>query len=123
MKLKLLAVLIGGFFIIPPTYAEYYFNPKFIGQDVADLSAFEKGDGIPPGHYTTDIYVNNALVQSNASVAFAINAHGNSEPLFNANSLISLGLKLDNNQVIDSSKEPTPSAFLQEMFPGSSDRI
>ncbi|HHU3603132.1 TPA: FimD/PapC N-terminal domain-containing protein [Escherichia coli] len=43
-----------------PVDAEYYFNPRFLSNDLAesvDLSAFTKGREAPPGTYRVDIYL------------------------------------------------------------------
>ncbi|HBB1327641.1 TPA: fimbrial biogenesis outer membrane usher protein [Escherichia coli] len=72
-----------------PVDAEYYFNPRFLSNDLAesvDLSAFTKGREAPPGTYRVDIYLNDefmggkvlmTLKYGNKSVPFgAIVTHG-----------------------------------------------
>lgn len=52
--------------------ADLYFNPNFLSDNqsaVADLSAFEKGQEIPPGTYRVDIYLNNVFM-STSDVTF-----------------------------------------------------
>lgn len=47
------------------TQAELYFNPRFFADDpsaVADLSAFENGQEVPPGTYRVDIYLNDGFM-------------------------------------------------------------
>lgn len=118
MKLKLLTALIGGvLFVKTSAYAGNYFNPKFIGQEVADLSAFEKGDGIPPGRYTTDIYVNDNLVLQSTSVAFVIDASGNITPQFSTKELTSIGIKVDGLQLDNNTQDSAAIALLQQKIP------
>ena len=48
-----------------PVDAEYYFNPRFLSNDLAesvDLSAFTKGREAPPGTYRVDIYLNDEFM-------------------------------------------------------------
>lgn len=50
-----------------PVDAEYYFNPRFLSNDLAesvDLSAFTKGREAPPGTYRVDIYLNDEFMCS-----------------------------------------------------------
>ncbi|MGU0043828.1 FimD/PapC N-terminal domain-containing protein [Escherichia coli] len=50
-----------------PVDAEYYFNPRFLSNDLAesvDLSAFTKGREAPPGTYRVDIYLNDEFMTS-----------------------------------------------------------
>ncbi|HAX8846484.1 fimbria/pilus outer membrane usher protein [Escherichia coli] len=50
-----------------PVDAEYYFNPRFLSNDLAesvDLSAFTKGREAPPGTYRVDIYLNDEFMAS-----------------------------------------------------------
>lgn len=50
-----------------PVDAEYYFNPRFLSNDLAesvDLSAFTKGREAPPGTYRVDIYLNDEFMFS-----------------------------------------------------------
>ncbi len=79
----------GGFTIKPlalcllisgavPTYAEVYFNPRFLSDDpaaVADLSTFESGLEAPPGTYRVDIYMNDGFMLTR-NVTFQISGDG-----------------------------------------------
>lgn len=56
-----------------PVDAEYYFNPRFLSNDLAesvDLSAFTKGREAPPGTYRVDIYLNDEFMTTGVRVAF-----------------------------------------------------
>lgn len=49
----------------PFSYADLYFNPRFLADDpqaVADLSNFENGQELPPRTYRVDIYLNNGYM-------------------------------------------------------------
>ena len=121
MERKYLAIMICcGLCLATPVNAEYYFNPKFIGQDVADLSAFEKGDGVPPGNYSTDIYINDTLMQQSANVVFAKDAKGNIAPQFTAKMLMALGIKTDGLQGKQPQEPLSAVYFLQDITPGAS---
>lgn len=54
--------------------AELYYNPRFLSEDldvVADLSAFSRGQEVPPGTYRVDIYLNDTYTATQ-DVAFQI---------------------------------------------------
>ncbi|EJE4976485.1 hypothetical protein M4648_001487 [Escherichia coli] len=54
-----LTIALGLATAVFPVDAEYYFNPRFLSNDLAesvDLSAFTKGREAPPGTYRVDIY-------------------------------------------------------------------
>ncbi len=56
-----LTIALGLATAVFPVDAEYYFNPRFLSNDLAesvDLSAFTKGREAPPGTYRVDIYLN-----------------------------------------------------------------
>ena len=59
-----LTIALGLATAVFPVDAEYYFNPRFLSNDLAesvDLSAFTKGREAPPGTYRVDIYLNDEL--------------------------------------------------------------
>ncbi len=54
-----LTIALGLATAVFPVDAEYYFNPRFLSNDLAesvDLSAFTKGREAPPGTYRIDIF-------------------------------------------------------------------
>ena len=60
-----LTIALGLATAVFPVDAEYYFNPRFLSNDLAesvDLSAFTKGREAPPGTYRVDIYLNDELL-------------------------------------------------------------
>ncbi|MDQ7099072.1 MULTISPECIES: fimbrial biogenesis usher protein [unclassified Serratia (in: enterobacteria)] len=64
-KEMLKSVMVILFISTSPTYAENYFNPRFLADDpesIADLSGFEKGLEAPPGSYRVDIYMNDGYM-------------------------------------------------------------
>lgn len=62
-----LTIALGLATAVFPVDAEYYFNPRFLSNDLAesvDLSAFTKGREAPPGTYRVDIYLNDEFMTS-----------------------------------------------------------
>ncbi|EFH4789084.1 fimbria/pilus outer membrane usher protein [Escherichia coli] len=62
-----LTIALGLATAVFPVDAEYYFNPRFLSNDLAesvDLSAFTKGREAPPGTYRVDIYLNDEFMYS-----------------------------------------------------------
>ena len=62
-----LTIALGLATAVFPVDAEYYFNPRFLSNDLAesvDLSAFTKGREAPPGTYRVDIYLNDEIMTS-----------------------------------------------------------
>lgn len=60
-----LTIALGLATAVFPVDAEYYFNPRFLSNDLAesvDLSAFTKGREAPPGTYRVDIYLNDEFM-------------------------------------------------------------
>nr|WP_250390069.1 FimD/PapC N-terminal domain-containing protein [Escherichia coli] len=60
-----LTIALGLATAVFPVDAEYYFNPRFLSNDLAesvDLSAFTKGREAPPGTYRVDIYLNDEWI-------------------------------------------------------------
>ncbi|WP_201793288.1 fimbria/pilus outer membrane usher protein [Escherichia coli] len=58
-----------------PVDAEYYFNPRFLSNDLAesvDLSAFTKGREAPPGTYRVDIYLNDEFMFRNSNASYSM---------------------------------------------------
>lgn len=82
-------------FLIKPSYAEIYFNPRFLSDDpteVADLSRFEQGQEVLPGIYRVDIYLNDSFAATR-DVEF-VNADDSNTvlPCFSAKELIQMGV-------------------------------
>ncbi|HFE1185201.1 TPA: fimbria/pilus outer membrane usher protein [Escherichia coli] len=87
-----------------PVDAEYYFNPRFLSNDLAesvDLSAFTKGREAPPGTYRVDIYLNDEFMASRDITFIADDNNADLIPCLSTDLLVSLGIKksalLDNN--------------------------
>ncbi|EIQ9159009.1 fimbrial protein, partial [Escherichia coli] len=62
-----LTIALGLATAVFPVDAEYYFNPRFLSNALAesvDLSAFTKGREAPPGTYRVDIYLNDEFMTS-----------------------------------------------------------
>jgi outer membrane usher protein len=79
----------------PSVWAELYFNPRFLSDDpaaVADLSAFEKGQEVPPGTYRVDIYMNDGFVTTR-DVTFQAGENGSGlSPCLTRGQLSSMGV-------------------------------
>lgn len=75
--------------------AELYFNPRFLADDpsaVADLSSFEKGQELPPGTYSVDIYLNDGFMTSR-DVTFSAGEDGHGlMPCLTRGQLANMGL-------------------------------
>lgn len=85
--------------------AEYYFNPRFLSNDLAesvDLSAFTKGREAPPGTYRVDIYLNDEFMTSRDITFIADDNNAELIPCLSTDLLVSLGIKksalLDNKE-------------------------
>lgn len=66
-----LTIALGLATAVFPVDAEYYFNPRFLSNDLAesvDLSAFTKGREAPPGTYRVDIYLNDEFMKRQTAV-------------------------------------------------------
>lgn len=100
MKIKISVLAISSvLFLSSKSWADYHFNPSFINQNnhsepVADLSAFEKGDSIPAGIHSTDIYIN-STPSAKRKIDFKKDRNGNSIPTFTLSDLQSLGINTD----------------------------
>ncbi|MDA6847342.1 fimbria/pilus outer membrane usher protein [Escherichia coli] len=88
-----------------PVDAEYYFNPRFLSNDLAesvDLSAFTKGREAPPGTYRVDIYLNDEFMTSRDITFIADDNNAELIPCLSTDLLVSLGIKkialLDNKE-------------------------
>ncbi|HFM1952409.1 TPA: fimbria/pilus outer membrane usher protein [Escherichia coli] len=88
-----------------PVDAEYYFNPRFLSNDLAesvDLSAFTKGREAPPGTYRVDIYLNDEFMASRDITFIADDNNADLIPCLSTDLLVSLGIKksalLDNKE-------------------------
>lgn len=88
-----------------PVDAEYYFNPRFLSNDLAesvDLSAFTKGREAPPGTYRVDIYLNDEFMTSRDITFIADDNNADLIPCLSTDLLVSLGIKksalLDNKE-------------------------
>lgn len=89
-----------------PVDAEYYFNPRFLSNDLAesvDLSAFTKGREAPPGTYRVDIYLNDEFMTSRDITFIADDNNADLIPCLSTDLLVSLGIKksalLDNRNI------------------------
>ncbi|EFN9584369.1 hypothetical protein D3K83_19550 [Escherichia coli] len=79
-----------------PVDAEYYFNPRFLSNDLAesvDLSAFTKGREAPPGTYRVDIYLNDEFMTSRDITFIADDNNAELIPCLSTDLLVSLGIK------------------------------
>ncbi|WP_082061127.1 fimbrial biogenesis usher protein [Pseudomonas sp. MRSN 12121] len=78
-----------------PVQAELYFNPRFLSDNpdaVADLSAFESGQEVPPGKYRVDIYLNSGFMVTR-DVAFKAGEKGHAlVPCLTRGQLSSMGV-------------------------------
>ncbi|EOW8932142.1 FimD/PapC N-terminal domain-containing protein [Escherichia coli] len=69
-----LTIALGLATAVFPVDAEYYFNPRFLSNDLAesvDLSAFTKGREAPPGTYRIDIYLNDEFMATSITLRSA----------------------------------------------------
>lgn len=79
-----------------PVEAEYYFNPRFLSNDLAesvDLSAFAKGREAPPGTYRVDIYLNDEFMTTRDVTFVADDNNADLTPCLSTDLLVSLGIK------------------------------
>lgn len=79
-----------------PVDAEYYFNPRFLSNDLAesvDLSAFTKGREAPPGTYRVDIYLNDEFMTSRDITFIADDNNADLIPCLSTDLLVNLGIK------------------------------
>ncbi|HAI3832416.1 TPA: usher protein [Escherichia coli] len=88
-----------------PVDAEYYFNPRFLSNDLAesvDLSAFTKGREAPPGTYRVDIYLNDEFMASRDITFIADDNNADLIPCLSTDLLVSLGIPLvpDQNNIL-----------------------
>ncbi|HCQ7696649.1 TPA: fimbrial biogenesis outer membrane usher protein, partial [Escherichia coli] len=100
-----------------PVDAEYYFNPRFLSNDLAesvDLSAFTKGREAPPGTYRVDIYLNDEFMTSRDITFIADDNNADLIPCLSTDLLVSLGIKksalLDNKEHLAEKHVPDNSA-------------
>lgn len=79
-----------------PVDAEYYFNPRFLSNDLAesvDLSAFTK-DARPHRTYRVDIYLNDEFMASRDITFIADDNNADLIPCLSTDLLVSLGIKI-----------------------------
>lgn len=100
-----LTIALGLATAVFPVDAEYYFNPRFLSNDLAesvDLSAFTKGHEAPPGTYRVDIYLNDEFMTSRDITFIADDNNADLIPCLSTDLLVSLGIKksalLDNKE-------------------------
>ncbi|EPH4503402.1 fimbria/pilus outer membrane usher protein [Escherichia coli] len=100
-----LTIALGLATAVFPVDAEYYFNPRFLSNDLAesvDLSAFTKGREAPPGTYRIDIYLNDEFMTSRDITFIADDNNADLIPCLSTDLLVSLGIKksalLDNKE-------------------------
>ncbi|WP_410403142.1 acid resistance putative oxidoreductase YdeP [Escherichia coli] len=100
-----LTIALGLATAVFPVDAEYYFNPRFLSNDLAesvDLSAFTKGREAPPGTYRVDIYLNDEFMTSRDITFIADDNNADLIPCLSTDLLVSLGIKksalLDNKE-------------------------
>ncbi|EFC1434293.1 TPA: acid resistance putative oxidoreductase YdeP [Escherichia coli] len=100
-----LTIALGLATAVFPVDAEYYFNPRFLSNDLAesvDLSAFTKGREAPPGTYRVDIYLNDEFMTSRDITFIADDNNAELIPCLSTDLLVSLGIKksalLDNKE-------------------------
>ncbi|EER9653397.1 fimbrial biogenesis outer membrane usher protein [Escherichia coli] len=100
-----LTIALGLATAVFPVDAEYYFNPRFLSNDLAesvDLSAFTKGREAPPGTYRVDIYLNDEFMTSRDITFIADDNNAELIPCLSTVLLVSLGIKkialLDNKE-------------------------
>lgn len=102
---SMLTIALGLATAVFPVDAEYYFNPRFLSNDLAesvDLSAFTKGREAPPGTYRVDIYLNDEFMTSRDITFIADDNNAELIPCLSTDLLVSLGIKkialLDNKE-------------------------
>ncbi|EOJ5894518.1 FimD/PapC N-terminal domain-containing protein [Escherichia coli] len=91
-----LTIALGLATAVFPVDAEYYFNPRFLSNDLAesvDLSAFTKGREAPPGTYRVDIYLNDEFMTSRDITFIADDNNAELIPCLSTDLLVSLGIK------------------------------
>ena len=91
-----LTIALGLATAVFPVDAEYYFNPRFLSNDLAesvDLSAFTKGREAPPGTYRVDIYLNDEFMTSRDITFIADDNNADLIPCLSTDLLVSLGIK------------------------------
>ncbi|HEK1627488.1 TPA: fimbrial biogenesis usher protein [Pseudomonas aeruginosa] len=85
-------------FVALPTFsakADIYFNPRFLSENpdaVADLTAFENGQEVPPGTYRVDIYLNDRFVTTRDVTFEAEGKGGGLLPCLTRGQLTSMGV-------------------------------
>ncbi|HCJ8591066.1 TPA: fimbria/pilus outer membrane usher protein [Escherichia coli] len=92
-----LTIALGLATAVFPVDAEYYFNPRFLSNDLAesvDLSAFTKGREAPPGTYLVDIYLNDEFMTSRDITFIADDNNAELIPCLSTDLLVSLGIKI-----------------------------
>ncbi len=121
-----LTIALGLATAVFPVDAEYYFNPRFLSNDLAesvDLSAFTKGREAPPGTYRVDIYLNDEFMTSRDITFIADDNNAELIPCLSTEFLVSLGIKksalLDNKEHSAEKHVPDNSACtpLQDRWP------
>ncbi|EMV6129107.1 fimbrial biogenesis outer membrane usher protein [Escherichia coli] len=112
-----LTIALGLATAVFPVDAEYYFNPRFLSNDLAesvDLSAFTKGREEPPGTYRVDIYLNDEFMTSRDITFIADDNNAELIPCLSTDLLVSLGIKksalLDNKEHLAEKHVPDNSA-------------
>lgn len=115
-----LTIALGLATAVFPVDAEYYFNPRFLSNDLAesvDLSAFTKGREAPPGTYRIDIYLNDEFMTSRDITFIADDNNADLIPCLSTDLLVSLGIKksalLDNKEHSAEKHVPDNSACTQ----------
>ncbi|EOT8867020.1 FimD/PapC N-terminal domain-containing protein, partial [Escherichia coli] len=100
-----LTLVLGLATVVFPVDAEYYFNPRFLSNDLAesvDLSAFANGREAPPGTYRVDIYLNDEFMTSRDVTFIADSKSAALIPCLSTDLLVTLGIKraalLDNKE-------------------------
>ena len=73
--------------------AEVEFNDSFLKMESTpvDLKYFEKGNAVPPGTYSVDLYLNNVLIKRQ-EITFSADASGQAKPVLSLGLLKELGL-------------------------------
>ena len=92
-----LTIALGLATAVFPVDAEYYFNPRFLSNDLAesvDLSAFTKGREAPPGTYRVDIYLNDEFITSRDITFIADDNNADLIPCLSTDLLVSLGIRI-----------------------------
>lgn len=100
--------------------AELYFNPRFLSDDpdvVADLSAFSRGQEIPPGTYRVDVYMNDVYI-STQDIEFQPSKEGKLMPCLTPTQIESMGVNKYSVPGMDK-LEPDVCMLLTSMINGS----